>query len=211
MLLSCPRVAHCQLASISRVFLVRTMEHNGSGEVRTRRWHRRFCGRDDWTRPAAHAAESFTTGGPRDMIGAVVGLLTLLSALTMGLLIWTAYGVYTGQNIAIQTLAAKFLQFDLALADYGPEAKDLRVQLRDGLGKTIDAVWAPIRAPQISPPTTSPRQCAICVRGNGPWMRFNLRPTRRHRRWRRQEPPARPSASHACRCLSRSQVLSLTR
>ena len=34
--------------------------------------------------------ETFTTGGPRDMIGAVVGLLTLLSALTMGLLIWTA-------------------------------------------------------------------------------------------------------------------------
>jgi hypothetical protein len=34
--------------------------------------------------------ETFTTGGPRDMIGAVVGLLTLLSALVMGLLIWTA-------------------------------------------------------------------------------------------------------------------------
>ena len=75
------------------------------------------------------------------MIGAVVGLLTLLSALTMGLLIWTAYGVYAGQNIAIQALAAKFLQLDLALADYGPEAKDLRLQLRDGLSKTIDAVW----------------------------------------------------------------------
>jgi hypothetical protein len=45
--------------------------------------------------------ESFTTGGPRDMIGAVVGLLTLLSALTLGLLIWTAYGVYAGQNTTI--------------------------------------------------------------------------------------------------------------
>jgi len=62
--------------------------------------------------------DAFTTGGPRDMIGAVVGLLTLLSALTMGLLIWTAYGVYAGQNTAIQTLAAKVLQLDLALADY---------------------------------------------------------------------------------------------
>ena len=85
--------------------------------------------------------ESSTTGGPRDMIGAVAGLLTLLSALTMGLLIWTAYGVYAGQNAAIQSLAAKALQLDLALADYGPGAKDLRLQLRDGLGKTIDAVW----------------------------------------------------------------------
>ena len=35
---------------------------------------------------------------------------TLLSALVLGLLIWTAYGVYAGQNTAIQTLAAKVLQ-----------------------------------------------------------------------------------------------------
>jgi hypothetical protein len=42
-----------------------------------------------------------------DMIGAVVGLLTLFSALVLGLLIWTAYGVYSGQNLAIQMLARK--------------------------------------------------------------------------------------------------------
>jgi hypothetical protein len=84
--------------------------------------------------------EKHVTGG-KDMIGAVVGLLTLLSALVLGLLIWTAYGVYAGQNIAIQTLAAKVLQLDLALADYGPEAKDVRAQLRQGIAKTIDEVW----------------------------------------------------------------------
>jgi hypothetical protein len=87
--------------------------------------------------------EKHVTGGGKDMIGAVVGLLTLLSALVLGLLIWTAYGVYAGQNVAIQTLAAKVLQLDLALADYGPEAKDARAQLRQGLGKTIDEIWGP--------------------------------------------------------------------
>ena len=85
--------------------------------------------------------EKFTTGGPRDMIGAVVGLLTLLSALVLGLLIWTAYGVYAGQNLAVQTLAAKVLQLDLALADYGPDATPLRAQIRQNLGKTIDDIW----------------------------------------------------------------------
>jgi hypothetical protein len=85
--------------------------------------------------------EASTTGGPRDMIGAVVGLLTLLSALTMGLLIWTAYGVYSGQNVAIQTLAAKVLQLDLALEDYGPEALPERASLRENVGKTIDQIW----------------------------------------------------------------------
>ncbi len=85
--------------------------------------------------------EEHVTGGAKDMIGAVVGLLTLLSALVLGLLIWTAYGVYAGQNVAIQTLAAKVLQLDLALSDYGPEAKGARLQLRDGLRKTIDEIW----------------------------------------------------------------------
>ena len=86
--------------------------------------------------------EKHTTGPAKDMIGAVVGLLTLLSALVLGLLIWTAYGVYAGQNAAVQSLAAKVLQLDLALADYGPDATPMRLQLRDGLGKTIDEVWA---------------------------------------------------------------------
>ena len=85
--------------------------------------------------------EKHVTGGAKDMIGAVVGLLTLLSALVLGLLIWTAYGVYAGQNVAIQTLAAKVLQLDLALSDYGPEANGARAQLRQGLGKTIDEIW----------------------------------------------------------------------
>jgi len=85
--------------------------------------------------------EKDLTGGGKDMVGAVVGLLTLLSALVLGLLIWTAYGVYAGQNAAIQTLAAKVLQLDLALADYGPDAKVVRAQLRQGLGKTIDEIW----------------------------------------------------------------------
>src|ERR1700758_2953163 len=75
--------------------------------------------------------EKHTTGPSRDMIGAVVGLLTLLCALVTGLLIWTAYGVYAGQNTAIQTLASKVLQLDLALDDYGPEAKPVRANLRE--------------------------------------------------------------------------------
>ena len=85
--------------------------------------------------------EKHTTGPSRDMIGAVVGLLTLLCALVTGLLIWTAYGVYAGQNTAIQTLASKVLQLDLALADYGPEANAERANLRERVGKTIDQVW----------------------------------------------------------------------
>jgi hypothetical protein len=85
--------------------------------------------------------EQHTTGGSRDLIAAVVGLLTLLCAVVTGLLIWTAYGVYSGQNTQIQSLAAKVMQLDLSLSDYGPEANPARAQLRDVLAKTIDQVW----------------------------------------------------------------------
>jgi hypothetical protein len=85
--------------------------------------------------------EKFTTGGPRDMIGAVVGLLTLLSALVTGLLIWTAYGVYSSQNLAVQNFAARVLQEDLALADYGDGAAAARARLRTSLERTIDQMW----------------------------------------------------------------------
>jgi hypothetical protein len=85
--------------------------------------------------------EHHTSGGSRDMILAVAGLLTLLCALVTGLLIWTAYGVYSGQNTQVQAFAAKMMQLDLALSDYGPEAIPARAQIRDALGKTIDQVW----------------------------------------------------------------------
>ena len=85
--------------------------------------------------------EKHTTGGSRDMILAVAGLLTLLCALVTGLLIWTAYGVYAGQNTQIQTFAAKMMQLDMALSDYGPDAIPVRAQIRETLGKTIDQIW----------------------------------------------------------------------
>jgi Protein of unknown function (DUF4239) len=85
--------------------------------------------------------EGHITGGSREMIAAVVGLLTLLCALVTGLLVWTAYGVYAGQNTQIQALASKVMQLDLALSDYGPEANAARAQLRDAVGKTVDQIW----------------------------------------------------------------------
>jgi hypothetical protein len=85
--------------------------------------------------------ESYTTGGVRDMTGAVVGLVTLLLALVLGLLIWTAYGVYSNQRSSIQTLAINALKFDEALADYGPEASEGRAILRSGMKSTIAEIW----------------------------------------------------------------------
>ena len=85
--------------------------------------------------------EDWTTGGARDMTGAVVGLVTLLLALVLGLLIWSAYGVYSTQRASIQTFAINGLKFDEALQEYGPEAAEGRQILRKGLKRTIAQIW----------------------------------------------------------------------
>lgn len=81
-------------------------------------------------------AEYHTSDRSRDMIGGVVGLLVLLLALVLGLLIWTAYGVFNTQKGELQTLAAKALEFDLEMRQYGPEGQRGRELLR------TDLVWA---------------------------------------------------------------------
>ena len=85
--------------------------------------------------------ESFTTGGPKEMTGAVVGLMTLLLALVLGLLIWTAYGVFSTQKASVQTLAITDLKLDEALQDYGPEAAEGHKILREGIKSTIAEIW----------------------------------------------------------------------
>jgi len=80
--------------------------------------------------------ERYTLDKARDMIGGVLGQLTLLLVLVNGLLIWTAYGVYSTQQTELQTMAARALEFDLEMRQYGPEADQGRNILR------LDLVWA---------------------------------------------------------------------
>jgi hypothetical protein len=81
--------------------------------------------------PAAHTSER-----SRDILGGVVGLLTLLLALVLGLLIWTAYGVTQTQKSELQLLAAHALEFDLEMKQYGSDAMKARELLR------TEMVWA---------------------------------------------------------------------
>jgi hypothetical protein len=80
--------------------------------------------------------EAYTSDRMRDMIGGVVGQLTLLLVLVNGLLIWTAFGVYNTQQAELQTLVARALEFDLEMRQYGSEANPARAILR------TDLVWA---------------------------------------------------------------------
>lgn len=77
-----------------------------------------------------HLPRAHTSDRSRDMISSVVGTTTLLLALVLGLLIWSAYGVYTAQKAGLQSLVSEALQFDQALLEYGPEGNAGRALLK---------------------------------------------------------------------------------
>ena len=86
-------------------------------------------------------AEHYTADRSRDMIGGVVGLLTLLLALVLGLLIWTAYGTYSTQQRGLESIAAKALEFNLEMRHYGPEGDTARDLLRSDLISARKQFW----------------------------------------------------------------------
>ena len=55
-------------------------------------------------------------------VGAMVGLVTLLLALVLGLLVFTAFSVFTTQRDEAYSLGPLVAEVDLALEQYGPEA-----------------------------------------------------------------------------------------
>ena len=56
-------------------------------------------------------------------------------------LIGSAYSFYPTQKTEMETLAARSLQVDLSLAQYGPEAEPLRSALRSTLGGIDGLIW----------------------------------------------------------------------
>src|SRR3954447_22099293 len=73
--------------------------------------------------------EAHMTSGARDMIGAVMGLVALLLALVLGTLVGSAYGFFATQKANVETMAARAIQLDMALKQFGPEAAPLRMGL----------------------------------------------------------------------------------
>ena len=63
-------------------------------------------------------------------VGAMVGLMTLLLALVLGLLVFTAFSVYTTQQAEAQSLGPVIIELDVILEQYGPEVMRARVGLR---------------------------------------------------------------------------------
>jgi hypothetical protein len=77
----------------------------------------------------------------REMITAILGLITLLLALVLGVTVGSAYGRFTTQNTEMENLSARALQLDLALEEYGPETKPFRAKLKEDMSRAYQLFW----------------------------------------------------------------------
>ena len=81
------------------------------------------------------------SGGSKDMILAVIGLVTLLLALVLGTLVGNTYAFFAMQKSEIETMASRVLLVDQALGQYGPEAKPARDKLKEAVAQSYELFW----------------------------------------------------------------------
>jgi hypothetical protein len=83
-----------------------------------------------WIVPAQLLAEA------RGTVGAMVGLITLLLALVLGFLVYTAFAVFATQQSEAYSLGPVIIELDLALEKYGPEGEGGRAGMRAALQRS---------------------------------------------------------------------------
>jgi hypothetical protein len=77
----------------------------------------------------------------KDTVKVGAGMLATLTALVLGLLVSSAKSSFDAMNAGIAQTGAKIIVLDHVLADYGPETKDVREQLRHTVASTIERIW----------------------------------------------------------------------
>lgn len=69
------------------------------------------------------------------------GIIGTMAALVLGLLVASAKGNYDTQNNEVLDASAKLALLDRVLAQYGPEARSTREQLRQVVGHALEQRW----------------------------------------------------------------------
>ena len=71
----------------------------------------------------------------------MAGLVSLLLAIVLGTLVGTSFGFFGTQKSELDALSAQILEFDQALAQYGPETKPARDRMKQAAQHAYDAFW----------------------------------------------------------------------
>src|SRR5271167_2951077 len=88
------------------------------------------------TLPAHHLDEHV-----KDVVRLGASLIATIAALVLGLLIAAAKGSFDTQTGQVRQITADLILLDNLLAEYGPAAKPIRVQMRSAITPFADRLW----------------------------------------------------------------------
>jgi hypothetical protein len=77
----------------------------------------------------------------QDVIRLGVGLIATMAALVVGLLIASAKSSFDTQSGQVRQITADVILLDNLLAQYGPEAKPIRAEIRSAMPGFVDRIW----------------------------------------------------------------------
>jgi hypothetical protein len=77
----------------------------------------------------------------KDVVRLGVGLIATIAALVLGLLIAAAKSSFDTQTSQVRQITADLILLDNILAQYGPEARPVREQIRGTVGPFADRLW----------------------------------------------------------------------
>ena len=80
----------------------------------------------------------------RDVVKLVMGLIATMAALVLSLLIASANTSYERQSGELKALSVNIILLDRALESYGPDATEVRNQLRNDVRQTHEHIWSPM-------------------------------------------------------------------
>ena len=88
-----------------------------------------------------HLATDRLDAPAKEVIRLGAGFLATLSAVLISLMIASAKNSYDSQNAHFRTLAAYLVETDQLLVQYGPEAAEARILMRQALPAAVDRIW----------------------------------------------------------------------
>jgi hypothetical protein len=77
----------------------------------------------------------------KDVVRLSAGLIGTIAALVLGLLIASAKSSYDARDTQIKQVTANFILLDSLLVQFGPDAHNLRVALRNVIPPLIERIW----------------------------------------------------------------------
>ena len=85
--------------------------------------------------------EDHLSSDAKDVVKLAMGLIATMAALVLGMLVSTAKSSYDTRKNEVAEMSSRIVTIDQLLANYGPEAKGVRADLRDLVVVGLNRIW----------------------------------------------------------------------